>query len=73
MTETRSSAAKSQDLAVQPARPPESRRQQIVIFQTSIAELLARADQLAIPFVAIHLDHALALCSEELAKPGDKS
>lgn len=39
---------------------------------SSIVEALDHADKLNLPLVAIHLDHALALCHKGTADGGDE-
>lgn len=39
----------------------------------NIVAALDQADQLDLPLVAIHLDHALALCHERTAREGSAS
>lgn len=46
------------------------RRQQLITLKASINAVLEHAEQLAVPYVSIHLDHAAAICAEELAKMG---
>lgn len=70
MTKDLSETAEPQASAADQSDWAASRHSQIASLRTSIADLLALADELALPFVAIHLDHALALCSEEIAGLG---
>ena len=72
MQEIFSSARRRSKAPIEPRGSVRPRRQQLLELQTNLADLLARADQLAVPFVAIHLDHAMVLCSEELAKRYDE-
>lgn len=49
----------------------ERRQKRLVELHRGISKMLSLADTLSLPFVAIHFDHAAALCYEELAKAGE--
>ena len=66
MEETCASARGKREAVIGPRGSVQPRRQQLLELQTSLADLLARAGKLAVPFVATHLDHAMVLCGDEL-------
>lgn len=72
MTRDLSETAEPQTSAVDQSDETPSHHSSILSLRISIAELITRADELALPFVAIYLDNAMALCGEELTRLGER-
>lgn len=70
MTEFGQNAAAESGNSTSAGASAESRLEQLRRLHHGIADLRSLADTLSVPFIAIHLDHALALCGDELARSG---